>query len=266
MSNDPKILVFDIETAPITAYTWGLFDQNIGLNQIKKDWHLLAWAAKWYGDPASKTMYMDNSTSRLIQDDRELIKGLSKLLNEADIIITQNGEKFDVRKLNARAAIHGLPPIKPCKSTDLLKESRKIFAFTSHKLEYMAEVLNTKYKKLKHKEYPGFELWSAILAGDKRAWKVMKTYCIHDVLSTEELYGKLYGWIRTQNMATYMDGAVMRCKCGSDKLTKEGYARTEAGKYQIYHCQKCGKWPRGGKNLLTFEKRQNLLRDWRTNG
>lgn len=262
----PKILVFDIETAPITAYTWGLFDQNIGLNQIQKDWHLLMWAAKWYGEPASKTMSMDNSKARNVQDDRQLIIGLSNLLNKADIIITQNGEKFDVKKLNARAAIHGLPPIKPCKSTDLLKESRKIFKFTSHKLEYMSEVLNTKYKKLKHQEYPGFELWAAIMKGDKRAWEVMKKYCIHDVLATEELYDKLSGWIRTQNMACYIDDAIMRCKCGSDRLHKEGFAYTEAGKYQIYHCLKCGKWPRSGQNLLSTHKRSNTLRDWRTNG
>src|SRR4051812_26678786 len=131
----PKVLIFDIETAPITAYTWGLFDQNIGLNQIKSDWHLLSWGAKWLGE--SKVMYMDNSQAKNIEDDKDLVAGLAKLLNEADIIITQNGDSFDVKKLNARAVINGLPPIKRCASTDILKESRKVFKFTSHKLEYM---------------------------------------------------------------------------------------------------------------------------------
>jgi len=102
----PKILVFDIETAPITSYTWGLRDQNVGLNQIKDDWHLLAWAAKWYGEPASKTMYMDNRKAKNVQDDYKLVDGLSKLLNKTEIIITQNGEQFDVKKLNARAIFH----------------------------------------------------------------------------------------------------------------------------------------------------------------
>jgi len=113
--NGPKILVFDIETSPITAYTWGLFKQNIGLNQIKSDWHLLMWAAKWYGEPASKLMSMDNSKAKNIQDDKRLIQGLWKLLDEADIIITQNGDAFDVKKFNARAAIHGLLPPSPYK-------------------------------------------------------------------------------------------------------------------------------------------------------
>lgn len=263
MLNNLKILVWDIETAPITAYTWALYDQNIALNQIKSDWHLLAWAAKWYGDKPSETMYMDNSKAKNIQDDKELVKGLSKLLNKADIIITQNGEEFDVKKLNARAVINGLKPIKPCKSTDLLKEGRKVFKFTSHKLEYMADKINTKYKKLAHKEYPGFDLWKVILAGDKRAWPVMKKYCINDVLATEELYSKLQGWIQTQNMACSIDDLVMRCKCGSDKLEKRGFAYTEAGKFQIYSCTTCGKWPRSPINLLSREKKKTLLRDWR---
>lgn len=261
MNTTAKILVFDIEVAPITAYTWALFDQTIGLNQIKQDWHLLSWAAKWLGDPASKTMYMDNSKSKNIQDDKALVVGLSKLLNEADIIITQNGDKFDVKKLNARAVINRLPPIKPCKSTDILKEGRKVFKFTSHKLAYVSDVLNDKYKKLDHKEYPGFELWSAILSGDKRAWTVMKKYCIHDVLATEEAYTKIQGWIKTQNMASYFDDAVLRCKCGSNQVEKRGFAYNDVSKYQRYVCLDCKKWSRGADNLLSKETRENLTRE-----
>lgn len=257
----PKILVWDLETAPITAQVWGLYDQNIGLNQIKSDWHLLAAAAKWYGDPASKTMYKDNSNSKDITDDKELVEWIAKLINQADIIITQNGDKFDVKKLNARAAIHGLDPIKVCKSTDTLKESRKVFSFTSHKLEYMTEKLNTKYKKLKHEEYPGFELWRAILNGDKRAWKVMKKYCIHDVLATEELYTKIQGWIKTQNMACYFDDIQVRCVCGSTNLIKDGMAYTNAGKFQGYLCKDCNKRPKGKINLLSTEKKKHLLKE-----
>lgn len=260
MSDKPKILVYDIETAPITAYVWGLYDQHTGLNQIKHDWHLIAWAAKWYGEPASKTMYMDNSNQRDVRDDKALVKKLAELLNQADIVITQNGEKFDIKKLNARAVINRLPPIKPCRSTDILKEGRKVFKFTSHKLEYVSDVLNEKYKKMKHDEYPGFELWRAVLAGDKRAWEVMKQYTIHDVLATEEAYQKIQGWIRTQSMASFTDDARLRCKCGGTNLRPKGYARTDAGKYQIYLCRDCGRWPRSPVNLLSAEKRRNNLR------
>ena len=256
----PKILIFDIETAPITAYTWGLFDQNVGLNQIKHDWHLLAWAAKWLGEPASKTMYMDNRGAKNIQDDKRLVQGLADLLNQAEIVITQNGDSFDMKKLNARAVVNGLSPIRPCRSTDILKEGRKVFKFTSHKLEYVADVLNKKYKKLKHGEYPGFELWSAILKGDKKAWKVMEKYTVHDVLSTEEAYTTIQGWIRGKNMAVYNEDTVMRCTCGSADLISRGFARTDTGKFKIYRCKACGAWPRSNENLLGADVRKGLLK------
>lgn len=259
----PKILVLDIETAPITAYTWGLFDTVIGLNQIKKDWHLLAWAAKWLGEPASKVMYMDNRDEKEISDDRRILKGLIRLLNQADVVVTQNGEKFDLKKINSRAVINGFPPIKPCASTDVLKEGRKVFGHTSHKLEYVADKINKKYKKLKHEKYPGFDLWKAILDGDRRAWREMEVYTKHDVLSTEEYYQTIQGWIATQAISSFHDDAKMRCRCGSTNLIKEGFAYTPAGKYQIYNCKDCGKWPRSPINLLSAEKRRNTLREYR---
>ena len=40
----PKILFVDIETSPIIADVWQLFDQNVGLNQIQQDWSIIAWA------------------------------------------------------------------------------------------------------------------------------------------------------------------------------------------------------------------------------
>ncbi len=256
-----RILTLDIEVAPVTAYVWSLWDQNVGLNQIQSDWYLLAWAAKWLDEPASKTMYMDNRNAKNIQDDKKLVQGLADLLNQADITITQNGDAFDFKKLNARAIINGLDPIKPSQSIDILKESRRVFKFTSHRLEYITDKLNKKYKKLLHNKYPGFELWKAVMAGDKKAWAEMQIYTVHDVLSTEEAYLNMQGWIKTKNLAVYMDDNVMRCKCGSDNLQSRGYAYKDNGKYRIYNCRECGKWPRSPVNLLSLEKRKSLMKE-----
>jgi len=261
--NKPKILTLDLETAPIEGYVWGLFDQNMGLNQIKQDWTILAWAAKWYGDPASKVRYMDNRKVKNVRDDKKLVKGLAALLNEADIIITQNGKNFDVKKVNARALINKLPPIKPFSPSqhiDIYKEEKKIFGFTSHKLEYKTEQINKKYKKLKHGKYPGFALWKAVLAGDPLAWKEMEKYTKYDVLSTEEHYDLVKGWIKIPALSAFIDDEKMRCQCGSDKLVKKGFANTDTGKFQIYHCRTCGKWPRSSVNLLSAEKKRSMLR------
>jgi len=44
-----KILMLDIETTPMQVYTWGLWDQNIGINQIIKPTEMLCFGAKWQG-------------------------------------------------------------------------------------------------------------------------------------------------------------------------------------------------------------------------
>ena len=96
MNKAPKVLFFDIETAPILAYSWGIWDQNIGLNQIKEDWFILSWSAKWLGD--DKIMYMDQRNARRVNNDKKLLKAVWKLLDDADIVVTQNGKSFDQKK------------------------------------------------------------------------------------------------------------------------------------------------------------------------
>ena len=264
--SDPKILVFDIETAPIKAYVWDLYDQNIGINQIIEDWHMLAWAAKWYGDPESKMMYMDTSKCKTPSDDKALVQGLWNLLDQADIVITQNGKKFDVRKFNARAKIHGLDAPSPFRNTDTYREGKNTFGFTSHSLEYMSDKINKKYKKLKHARFPGFDLWKEVLNGNKQAWADMKEYCINDVLATDELYGHIRGWIKTQNMAAFYDDSEIRCVCGSVNIFKKGFVYTDGGKFQGFKCRDCGKRPRGRVNLLSTEKRRSMTKEVSKNG
>lgn len=237
MGNTLRTLIFDIETAPITAWVWGLYDQNIGLNQIKEDWHLLAWAAKWLGEPASKVMYMDNRRNPIVTDDKMLAIALGSLISKADVIVTQNGDAFDVKKLNARLAFYNLPPVKPAKSIDILKEERKVFAFTSHKLAYVTEKINTQYKKTDHKEYPGFELWKAVLDGDLKAWKAMEKYTKYDVLSTEEAYQKLAPYFKT-HPKLHGDS---KCRvCGSPELVKVKDRITANGVKAQFQCKNCG--------------------------
>ncbi len=43
-----KILIFDIETAPLRAYVWGRWKQNIHTEAIISDWFMLCWSAKWF--------------------------------------------------------------------------------------------------------------------------------------------------------------------------------------------------------------------------
>jgi DNA polymerase elongation subunit (family B) len=235
-----KVLVLDIETSPIEAYVWGLKDQNIALNQIKKDWYIMAWAAKWLG--AKEVMYRD---ARKDKDDRNILKEIWNLLNEADIVITQYGTGFDAPRLNTRFLLHGMKPPSPYKHLDTYRIVKRVAQFTSNKLDYLTDKLCTKYKKTHHQKFPGMSLWKECLDGNTEAWDEMKRYNIGDVLSTEELYGVLKGWVSNTAPAVYTNGACT--VCGKNKLQKRGYERKQKLLYQRLHCQSCGKWSLGDK-------------------
>jgi hypothetical protein len=235
----PKILALDIETSPIVSYTWGLFDQNVALNQVKEDWSVLAWCAKWVGS-------------------KKVMQEIWHLLDEADIVLTQNGKKFDIKKLNARFIINGMRPPSSFKQIDTLRIARKVFGFTSNKLEYMSNTLGLKHKKLKVKKFPGFDLWSECLKGNIEAWKEMERYNKSDVLALEELYKKLIPWDNSVNFNLYSRDNVTRCTCGSTNFIKNGYFYGAAGRYQRYKCSDCGSEIRDKQNLLSKEKKKSL--------
>lgn len=236
--NKPKTLIFDIETSPMLAYVWDKGEQMIGLNQIKTDWYVMAWGAKWLNDPVHKVIYYDQRKARNIENDKAILKPLWTLLNQADIVITQNGKNFDSPKINARFILHGMNPPSPYKHLDTYQIIRRVAKFTSNKLEYLTNKLCKKYKKLDHGKYPGMELWKQCLAKNKEAWEEMKRYNIHDVLATEELFNVIQQWT-PQSMPN------VHHACPSRYLQKRGRAVAGTQIYQRYQCQKCCEWVRG---------------------
>jgi hypothetical protein len=255
----PRVLIYDIETAPILAHVWGLWENNVNLNQIVADWHVMSWSAKWLDDPPDKVMYMDQRNAKSVQDDKAILQGIWNLLNEADIVITQNGINFDQKKLNARFVINGMQPPGNYKHIDTKKIASKVFGFTSNKLEYMTDKLCTTYKKSKHRKFPGHEMWEQCLAGNIEAWKEMESYNKYDVLSLEELYKKLIPWDNSINYNLYNDDDTDHvCKCGSKEFHKNGFYYTQTSKFQKYRCKKCGAQHRDRVNLFSKEKRASL--------
>jgi len=53
---------------------------------------------------------MDQRYAKNIEDDSGILREIWKMLDEADIVITQNGRKFDQKKLNARFILNGFKP------------------------------------------------------------------------------------------------------------------------------------------------------------
>lgn len=250
MSNNPKILVLDIETAPFEAYVWDIWEQNVGLNQIKVETSIISYAAKWLGK--SRVLYSDTGGRGPgnVRNDKPLLQEIRSLLDETDVVVVQNGQAFDIKRINARLIKHDIPPYSPIKIVDTKLVAKRYFAFTSNKLEWMAGHL-TDTPKDDHKEFPGFELWLEVLKDNPRAWAVLKKYNRRDTVSTEKLYLRMLPWIANHpNLAAY-SGAGHSCpKCGSLDVQRRGEAVNSTGRYTRFQCINCAGWSRG-KALLT---------------
>jgi uncharacterized protein YprB with RNaseH-like and TPR domain len=222
-----KALVLDVETRPALVYTFELKETTIRWRQIKEESCIIAWSAKWLNEPINTIKYMDLRNAKYpIVDDSSILRPLHKMMSDADIIVGQNSKEFDVKRLNARFDMNGLKPLTHFKHYDLYLMSRQVAAYTSQKLEYVAEKLNSKYKKLQHKNFPGMTLWLECLAGNIDAWNEMKKYNIHDVLSTEERCNLVRKWAPK----AFPDLDATKCGgCGKVNIVK-------------IKCEECGRW------------------------
>lgn len=253
VNTSAKVLVLDIETAPIRAFVWGIWNQNVALNQIQSDWFCLTWAAKWlFEDKVYHARLTPKEVAK--QNDKRIIQGIWELINEADIVIAHNGEKFDMPKLNSRFIINDLHPPLPYQQIDTLKHIRRQFGFTSNKLDYVNKLLNLERKT----DTGGFELWEKCMAGDDEALKEMEMYNINDVRILEETYLHIRAWIKPHpNMGLFiLDESQSRCpSCGSADLSDMGKLYyTTANAYETTRCNNCG--ASGRKRLGSVQIKQ----------
>ena len=232
--------MLDIETSPNIVYSWGLWNQNIGINQIINSGRTLCWAAKWFDESEVGFSSVYGNT------EGEMLQGIHYLLDKADVVVHYNGEKFDIPTLNKEFVLHGMLPPSTYRQVDLLKTCKSQFRFTSNKLDYVAQALGLG-AKTKHK---GMELWTACMDGDPDSWEIMKEYNIQDVLLLEKLYVRLLPWIKNHpNVALYEDGTIPRCRtCSGINIHRRGYSYTNASKFQRFRCMDCGSWMRGRTN------------------
>lgn len=258
---EPKILLFDIETAPILGYVWGLWKQNVAIPQIKRDWYMLCYAAKWIGE--SDILYdaiwlHKKAYKKDPESDRIIIESMWALLDEADFVIAHNGERFDIAKVNAKFFEYGMTPPSPYKVIDTLKVSRKNFGFSTHRLDYIAQK-----RKLGQKLKTDFDLWRDVMDGVKDQQDRMLEYNIHDTELLEDIYIEMRPWITNHpNYGVYTDGARTVCpKCGSHDIQYRGYAYTTAGKFRKFVCNTCGGWGRHASNELDLPTRRRLGRN-----
>lgn len=234
-----KILLLDVETSPNSAYVWGLYDQNIGLNQMIDTSKVLCYCAKWHDE---KEVMFDSIQK---SSHKKMLKGIHGLISAADVVVTYNGNKFDLPVLHKEFLLHSFGPPPPVKKVDLLRVVRSNFRFASNKLDHVSQQLGLGKKT----EHEGFELWLKCMAKDKAAWAKMEKYNIQDVVLLEKLYNRLLPWIQNHPNRNLWDDRGVCPTCGETKLEKNGTRVTTTGTYQRYKCKCCGTWSQGTKLL-----------------
>jgi hypothetical protein len=255
--NFPKVLLFDIETSPLSAYVFqkSIYRTNVTPDQVISEWFMLCWSAKWlYSDDVISQRLTGQESKN--EDDSRITKGLWNLLDEADIIIAHNGDGFDIPNMNTRFIVNQLPPPSPSQTIDTMLVARKQFGFTHNSLNALAKIFGFDAKK-----DTDLQLWKDCVDGKEDALKYMQEYNRGDVTLLEKVYLKLRPWIRNHpNIGLYIENNSTVCpNCGSDSITwlKGKYRYTGVSKFPLFVCE-CGAYGSGRTSVVTKKTNPNL--------
>lgn len=250
-----KILTLDIETKPHLCYSFQTWNTNILPVQVLDPTRMICVAAKWHHEKKVQffSEYERFAPSYLGEGwDREyyhldMVQQIHALMDEAHVVVTYNGDKFDLPHINREFHLAGLKPPSPYVSVDLYKVIKRNEIWMSHKLAYVTEQLRLSGKM----DNSGWELWKGVLSEDPvvrhKAWLEMRRYCKRDVATTDELLVEAMPLITNMPHPSLFDeeidpGVVLCQNCESPNVQRRGYAVTKTRRYPRYQCQDCGKW------------------------
>lgn len=234
----PKIVVWDIETSLMEVPTFSLWPKYIPHNQIIHDWYLICACWKELGKKKIHSTSVLDDPKRFkkdYRDDYHVVKTIRDMLDDVDILIHHNGDRFDIKKFNSRLIYHDLEPLPKIVSIDTLKVAKNIAKFTSNRLDYLGVHLGVGGKLA---TTPG--LWFEVMKGSDKAVKEMVKYNKVDVQVLEDVYMKLRKYMPSHpNVA---QPYTMNCtKCGSGNVHKHKVRVAASGvRRQQYQCQDCG--------------------------
>lgn len=240
----PNIWVYDIETTPNLVYAWGLWDQNIGINQIVQPQDILCFAAHKIG-----TNKIEAHASW--DGYEQMLNRMHEIMDEAHYMVGYNHAGFDNKHVRAAFAKAGMSPPSPHRDIDLMRVVKKQFKFPSNKLDFVCRALGLDTKI----ETGGMDLWTRCLNGDEKAQRKMLKYNRQDVKVTTQLFQTLLPWIDGLNVPLFSGGSdedtstdAAKCtRCGGENLQARGWAYTTTYRYKRYRCTDCGGWLRDKK-------------------
>jgi hypothetical protein len=245
--SDYRIAFIDLETAPSLGWVWQKWQTDV--IAFEQDWYIMSFSVLWSDRKKPETYCLPDFPlyRKEPENDFELVKKLREVLDSADLIIAHNGDRFDIPKARARLIYHHLPPPSPFKSYDTLLVAKRLFAFTSNKLNDLGVYLDVGEKV----ETGGFNLWLRCMQGDKASWELMRKYNAQDTLLLKAVYDELKIWDSGHPNITLASNESLRCPaCGSSRVQRRGLEYLKSFKVQRFQCTDCHKWSRGKREKL----------------
>lgn len=185
------------------------------------------------------------------RDDKQVVIALHKQLmrcaEENIVIVWQNGDRFDLRKINARVVNYRLPQIPKITTIDTLKKARAL-GFDYNRLDYLDKYLHG--DKAGKVETRGFAMWRDIIsrhttpAKARKALKEMVHYNKGDIISLERVFNTLMPYMHNFPNANLFNGTTASCpRCGSANVIcrkKPQIRNTQV--YRRLSCNDCNYW------------------------
>lgn len=268
----PKILVYDIETAPAIGLFFGK-PYEVNIAKIVQHEYVLGFSYKWLGDKTEKTCYiwdfpfyqkklkpaeptlagfLDALDVRIRASGTEVMKEWARLVTEAEVVLGHNSDQFDYKHMLGRVIEYGVDPVPWPLMIDTKKIAKQVGYYASNKLDDLGDRLGTG-RKLPHTGYSNaIELWWDCMNDVEKAQKHMVRYNKVDVKRTEALYLKFRPYAKNQPNMAVLAGQPDACRhCGNaEGFVSNGYDYTRTGKYRRFQCKNC----RGNNRSRTAEK------------
>lgn len=178
-----RVLFYDIETSPNIGWFWRAgYKLNISPENIIKERAVICLSYKWEDEDQVYNLRWDDN-----QCDKFLIEQFVEVLNEADLIVAHNGDRFDIKWLKTRALYHRIPMLPKYPQFDTLKVAKSKLLLNSNKLDYIAKFLG-----FEGKNSTNIDLWLDIIFKKcDKAMNEMLEYCDEDVRQLEKVYHEL---------------------------------------------------------------------------
>lgn len=280
MTREPKILIWDIETALAAFWTFSCGDQVLRHGDLMEGYfsrtHIMTISYMWLGEKKAHSLNWGESEA----DEAEMIRKFDEIVKQADLVIGKNSHRFDNKHLNAQRLFFDLPAIGNWveRSEDLEQLLRRNFNVQSQSLDYWSKQLGIGGKISMSKS----SHWTPLAQGRllalvarkmdvvpvgaldamakvlfnttylnakkdyTRALKDMETYNKKDVVDTAKLLQKVLPHVKMKfNYGAFVsaqqDDGVLRCRqCASENVTKHGFRFIASARHQRYICHECG--------------------------